>query len=73
MFDGGYWNDGQTIGQLWAEGQDEPAIVPGSVKVVLRRLKIPLNLPLQRETFNTPLLKKGDQGGFLEKHELEFK
>jgi len=47
----------------------------GSVKVVLKRLKIPLNLPLQRETFNTPLLKKGGRGeplservDFSEKH-----
>jgi len=36
----------------------------GSVKVVLKRLKIPLNLPLLRETFYTPLLKKGGRGDF---------
>ena len=43
----------------------------GSVQVVLKRLKIPLNLPLQRETFFTPF-EKGGKGGFLEKRELEF-
>ncbi len=35
----------------------------GSVEVVLTGLKIPLNLPLQRETFN-PHFGKGSQGDF---------
>src|SRR3984893_18787775 len=40
----------------------------GLVKVMLSRSKIPLNLPLQRETFLFPLWKRG-QGGFLDKQE----
>ena len=36
----------------------------GVVKVVLSKLKIPLNLPLQRETFKSPLWKRGEGGIF---------
>ena len=36
----------------------------GLAKVVISRIEIPLNLPLQRETFKFPLWKMG-QGGFL--------
>src|SRR5215471_4471144 len=35
--------------------------IQGLVKVVLSRIKIPLNLPLHGETFN-PLLENGDFG-----------
>jgi len=36
----------------------------GLLKVVLSRDKIPLNLPLQRETFKSPLWKRGEGGIF---------
>jgi hypothetical protein len=38
IFFGGYRKDGQTIGQLQVEGQDEPAIVPvlGQTRITLR-------------------------------------
>jgi len=45
----------------------------GNVKVALSRLKIPLNLPLQKGDFLFPPLKnfeKGGRGGFLENRQL---
>ena len=42
----------------------------GPVKVVLGRIKIPLNLPLQKGDFQCPLLEKGGKGGFSEKEQF---
>jgi len=46
-----------------------PASPPGSRQSRVDQMKIPLNLPLQRETFYSPFFQKGGKGGFLDKRE----
>ena len=43
---------------------------PGSRQSGVEQMKIPLNLPLQRETFYSPPFQKGGRGDFLDKREL---
>jgi len=44
----------------------------GNVKVALSRLKIPLNLPLQKGDFLFPPLKRGGRGDFWKTASWEF-